>query len=151
MRRAVLEELGRGSHYLGVIRPNIHDDIEMPVVQGSRDPGRWHRSCGNPLSFSRCGKRSGLVTPRLKRATVWPSASQASTRAGPKKRVPPTTRIRLGAKLAHALDGSKDEQTEAAVSSAECLRNFRRSTFHLAGIDAAMGNRLGERSVFGCW
>jgi len=58
---------------------------------------------------------------------VWPFATKTSTSAGPKNFVPPKTRIRFGAKLAHTVDESKDEHVEAAVTNAEFLRNALRS------------------------
>jgi hypothetical protein len=78
----------------------------------------------------------------LKRVTVWPSASNASTSAGPRKNVPPRTSMRLGEELAHRVEGSSDEQAAAPTSNVERLRNLRRSTVFLSG-----DRRSGVRQV----
>jgi hypothetical protein len=48
----------------------------------------------SPRSFSTWGKSSGRVLPRLNIATLWPRARAYSIVAGPRKPVPPRTRIR---------------------------------------------------------
>jgi hypothetical protein len=64
--------------------------------------------------------------PRLNNVMLCPSATAASTRAGPRKKVPPRTNMRLGVTFAREGIENKDEHAEAAVAMSERFMKFLR-------------------------